>query len=285
MKYQLEKWTSLASHFIGEHFDNCKALLDKDYDGLHPQVRFVSTQLYLSCHFSSESSLILLREGREWDADIISRSVIEGTVKYIYMLQGNDGEKLTRSIEYWERLPNYAAIKRSSRAESFLLDIEESDSLEWQAIRDLVLSDSEIEAYRAGSNTKERKLLEQKWSFSQIIKNYANDSEEGLEYLAHLAHDYGMSSHLIHKDGDGVGMIWERSQREAERLNAVKIAHIAKSISDLCTFSEIRSIYLHKSCNLDYSFVRALKDSYHALFLELQQATESFVEKEYGTET
>ena len=96
MEEYLDKWTALASQFIGDHFDQCKPFLDKDYQGLHPLVRFVSTQLYLSCHFSSQSSLILLREGHEWDADIINRSVIEGVVKYIFMLQGSDEDKKRR---------------------------------------------------------------------------------------------------------------------------------------------------------------------------------------------
>lgn len=113
MNVNFENWANLASHFIGEHFDKCRPLLEADGSHINPFVRFVSTQLYLSCHFSSESSLILVGQGQEWDADIINRTIVEGVVKYIFMLQGTGEDKLNKAIEFWETLPDYSSIKRS----------------------------------------------------------------------------------------------------------------------------------------------------------------------------
>jgi len=281
MEEKLNRWVVLASHYIGEHFDHCKPLLDIDYNGIHPLIRFVSTQLYLSCQFSTESSLLLIKEGQEWDAEIINRSIIEGVVKYIYMLQGSEDEMLTKVTEYWETLPDFSAIKRSDRVTALLNEVPDDISSNWRGLKDLKLSDDEVMSLRDGSNKHERKLLEQKWSFSNIVQTFSKSSDENLSLLVHLAYNFGMSSHLIHKDGDGVAMIWERCTRETNRQKAVKLGHMARTISDLCSFAEMRTVFLFKSCNEKLDFTGKLKESYSVLFYELKEAGENFNKVEY----
>jgi len=283
MDDKLKHWTALASHYIGEHFDHCKPLLDKDYQGMHPLVRFVSTQLYLSCHFSTEGSLILLRQGQEWDSEIINRSIIEGVVKYIFMLQGTEDEVLEKVNEYWEVLPSYSSVKRSDRVSSLLEAVNSDDLHNWKSLEDLKLTESDIDSIRDGTNKQQRKLLEQKWSFSTIIQGFSKSGDKSLEPLVYLAYNFGMSSHLIHKDGDGVAMVWERCTRDSVRQNAVKLSHLARAISDLCTFAEVRSMILHKCCGEKYDFTDNLRESYSSLFSELKIAFEDFNKVEYET--
>ena len=149
-------WVVRASHFIGECFDNCKHLLDKDNGTLEASVRFIATQLYIDCHFSSESSLILIQEGQEWDADIINRTIIEGTVKYIYMISCNDKKQHERANEYSHLLPKFSAIRRHERAKKFLDELENSDGLSWKAIEEQLLTEEQIIEYRSGFNVKEQ---------------------------------------------------------------------------------------------------------------------------------
>lgn len=283
MDDKLKQLTALASHFIGEHFDHCKPLLDQDYQGMHPVVRFVSTQLYLSCQFSTESSLLLLRHGQEWDSEIINRSIIEGVVKYIFMLQGTEDETIEKVKEYWEILPNYSAVKRSDRVSSLLKTVNSDELPNWKSIDDLKLEDSDIASIREGTNKQQRKSLEQKWSFSNIIQGFSKSGDERLMPLVHLAYNFGMSSHLIHKDGDGVSMIWERCTRDIERQESVKLAHIARAISDLCSFAEARTVILHQHCNTEYDFIDKLRDSYSPLFSELKDLLKEFNKVEYET--
>lgn len=283
MEHKFKRWTALASHFIGEHFDQCKPLLDKDYAGMHPKVRFVSTQLYLSCQFSTESSLLLLQQGQEWDSEIINRSIIEGVVKYIFMLQGSDEEVIEKVNEYWEILPSYSSVKRSDRVGSLLNDTDSEIIQNSQSLQDLKLDPSETESIREGTNKQQRKLLEQKWSFSNIIQGFSKSDDKGLAPLVHLAYNFGMSSHLIHKDGDVVAMIWERCIRDSERQEVVKAAHIARAISDLCSFAEVRTWILHKRCNENHDFTKKIRESYSPLFSELKVAYEKFNQVEYET--
>jgi hypothetical protein len=283
MDDKLKRWTALASHFVGEHFDHCKPLLDKDYEGMHPLVRFVSTQLYLSCQFSTESSLLLLQQGQEWDSEILNRSIIEGVVKYIFMLQGNEDEVLEKVNEYWEILPSYSSVKRSDRVSSLLKTVNSDELHNWKSLDDLKLTESDVDTIRDGSNKQQRKLLEQKWSFSNIVQGFSKSGNERLMPLVHLAYNFGMSSHLIHKDGDGVAMIWERCTRDSVRQEVVKLSHIARAISDLCSFAEARTFTLHQRCNEKYDFTHKLRESYAPLFSELKVALEEFNKVEYET--
>lgn len=66
MEQVLRSWAGLASHYIGRCFDHAKAYIDNDYAGLDPLVRFVVAQLYIDCHLSSESVLLLVLNQKEW---------------------------------------------------------------------------------------------------------------------------------------------------------------------------------------------------------------------------
>lgn len=284
MERVLNYWAGLASHFIGECYDISKPYIDKDYDAIDPYIRFVNSQLFIDCHLSSESSLILVGSGKAWDADILNRSVMEGTIKYVYLMLGEPDEVKRKAFEFWELLPNFAAIKRHDRAKSFLEAINNPESSEWLPFKKLILNDDEIDKLRGGTNRKDRKGLEQKWSFSEITRRFSISGIRGLELLVHLAHGYGMSSHLIHKDGDGVGMVWERYGRSQEEQTAVHLGHCARVVSDICSFSKLRLYQLLSFCNQDKTAIEEIDKRYESLFNELKKAGENFIHIEYKEE-
>lgn len=41
-----------------------------------------------------------------------------------------------------------------------------------------------------------------------------------------------MSSHLLHKDADGIGMVWDRYGRDSVRQSAAKLGQSARVVSD-----------------------------------------------------
>ncbi|WP_369920425.1 hypothetical protein AB8E32_19880 [Marinomonas polaris] len=284
MERILSTWAGLSSHFIGECFDTAKPYLDQQFEGMDPYVRFVSAQLFIDCHLSSESSLILVRESKEWDADMINRSVMEGTIKYVFLMSGGASEVREKAFEYWEQLPNFSAIRHHDRALSFLNEVSNPDDPEWIPFKKLLLTQEEIDSLRNGTNKKDRSLLEQKWSFSEITKNFAQSESGGLKLLSHLAHGYGMSSHLIHKDGDGVGMVWERYGRNEIEQSAVKLGHCARIVSDACSFSKLRLFQLLRFCGQETDIIQDIEKRYDLLFDELGKAGKNFAQVEYGQE-
>ena len=283
MEHKFKRWAVLASQFVAEHFDQCEPLLSNDHDEMDNMVSFVSNQLYLSCQTSTESSLMLLQQGQEWDAEIINRTIIDGTVKYLFMFQGTDEEVIKKVKEYWEILPSYSSIKRSDKINSILNVIDSEILHNSQAINDLRKTKHEKETIHKETNQKHRRSLEGKWAFSNIIDDFNKSNDEDLLPLIQLSHSFGMGSHFIHKDGCGVAMMWERSIRNRERQELVKVAHVARLISDLCSLAEIRTMALHKRCNKPYEFSKQIRESYSSLFFEFKVASDKLNQVEYGS--
>ena len=280
-------WAGLASHFIGECFDCARPFIDDTYTGLDPLVRFVSAQLFIDCHLSSESVLLLVQAQKEWDADLISRAVMEGSLKFAYMLHGNSDEMKAKVEEYWNLLPQFFAIKRSERVKRVLEDLDNPDDPEWRPFRDIILNPAEIEQVRQRYPRQQRQMLEERWSFSGICRTFSQTKDAGLRMFVHLAHGYGMSSHLLHKDGDGIGMVWERYKRDPEQQAAVKLGHSARVVSDVCTFAKLRLLSLLRACeqHRPAELISKIEGRYEALlFAELAKASRHFTEVEYGAQ-
>lgn len=277
----LKTWAGLASHFIGECFDCAKPLIDKDYNEIDPYVRFVNAQLYIDCHLTSESALILIREGREWDADLLARSIMEGSLKYVYILLGDQSEISKKVCEYWELLPVFSSVKHSERASHFLSAVPDPENKAWNPLKELILDDDEATRLREEWPRVKRKSIEETWSFSGLLRQFAQSDNKKLRLFAHLAHGYGMSSHLLHKDADGVKMVWERARRSPERQTVVKLAHAARVVSDICTFSELRLFFLLKACNRDSKVIPDIEKTYTMFFQDLKKASDHFIRIEY----
>lgn len=282
MEKILSTWAGLASHYVGELFDEAGPFIDKDSKYLDRYLRFVNTQLFIDCHLSSESVLLLIKSGKEWDADMIIRSVMEGTVKYIYLMTGADEEMKEKAREYWEIMPEIAELKRNERLKAFLAILDDPDSPAWIPYQQLLLPDDVIAQINAKYEKKTRDQLIRKWSFSQITKYFLDSDSERLRHLVHLAHGYGTSSHLIHKDGDGVGMVWERYGRDSTRQTAVKLGHSSRIVSDVCVFAELRLLYLLKASKQTPNIIVTVQKKHTVLFGELQKARDNFIAKEYG---
>ena len=276
-------WASLASHFIGECYDEAKEFLNKNYKGIDPYVRGVQAQLFTDCHLTSESALILVKSGKEWDADILVRAVLEGTIKYAFLMLGTPEEVRKKTHEYWEVLPNYESIRRHEKAKAMLANTETPDSIHLRPFKDLILTDEQIEKLRNGSNRAERTALDRKWSFNEIAVHFHKSGNPELKDFINLAHGYTISSHLLHKDGTGVSMVSERYQRSEENQNALILSHSAKIVSNICSFSILRSARLLKYCGIltsNLSEIRARYDD--LLFKELEKAYKHFHDTEYN---
>ena len=286
MERILQSWAGLASHFIGECFDHAKPYIDNDFAGLEPLVRFVTAQLYIDCHLSSESALILIISQKEWDSDLITRAVLEGSIKLIYMLHGGAEERQQKANEFWNVLPLFSSVRHSDRLQRLLKALKDPEDPQWIPYHDLILSEKEVSDIRSKYSATDRKRLEESWSFSGISRYFASSQDSALNKLAHLAHGYGMSSHLLHKDADGVGMVWERYGRDAEAQTAVKLSHSARVVSDICSFATLRLFSLLRAADQTTEFITDLEQKYRPLlFDELNKASLHFTRIEYGART
>lgn len=286
MERILNSWAALGSHFIGDCFDLLKPKISDDFDGFDKMVRFVIAQLFIDCHLSSESILILIGSKKSWDADIISRSVVEGSLKLMYLLDGTDEAALEKSYEYWNVLPLFSEIRHSEKARILLNMVDDPDGVQWKPIKDLVVSDERVAEIRKKYSKSERKKLEEKWYFSGLCQEFSNSGNEVFRSIPAIAHGYGMSSHLIHKDADGVSVVLDRCQRSPDDAYLIEMAHSARIVSDVCVFSKLRAISILSKIGEDISPIYDLADKYEdALFSQLEKARHMFSKKEYEEAT
>ena len=271
----------MAGDFIYELSLLCLDVFQNEFGKVDDLVHFVVRQIYYSCQITSESALLLLDQGREWDADVLNRSVAEGLVKLVFILKSPVNDQANLAEEFWITMPENAELRRSDRAKEILDAAAGRGKDSWKPIEELVLNDVQVNAILSKSNRAERKRLEQKWSFSEILKFFAASNDEKVRPLALLAYNYGMNSHLVHKDGDGVGMIWERATRDDERREAVVNGHIARGISDICSFALFRAYYVFMAGGRDFEVVKTLEKKYDELFKSLEMDGNEFIIFEY----
>ena len=245
---QLAAWAEEASILICDIFDEAKPLFT---DATFPDRREGLTlwQLQCGCHTSSESTLVLVANLRLWDADVVVRSVTEGSLKFAFLLLGDAAERKTKLHEYEHVLFELSALKRSARVEEILAVMPADEDS--QSLRELVLSPEHAEQIRAAYPREVRRTIEQRWSFGEICAALKRTGTPGLSHLGLMMYNFGMSSHVAHQDIVGVGMAWDRNGRSVERREAVELAHGARMISDVTVMSWIRAHFLYQRCGLN----------------------------------
>lgn len=267
-----------ASHVLREYFTSISKYFDKESD-IPIFERYVLKQIPISCHTTSESILILLANNRLWDNEMLIRSVLEGTLKFLYLTVGSDEEREKKIDEYWNLLPNINKIKRSSRAEEIYKYLPDNiaQKNDMKFIGRVILTEEEIQELREKYPRKYRKELEHRWSYSEIIKELSKQDKH--KAFSGMFHGYGIGSHLIHQDADAINYLIDHNQRIPERRIAKELAHGCRLISDVMTFSVLRlyaykalfketigNIYLESHIILSQDM-----DKYHKSFQEIEE--------------
>ncbi|OMF43535.1 DUF5677 domain-containing protein [Paenibacillus peoriae] len=267
-----------ASHILHDYFVKLSQYFDKDSD-IPVFERYVLKQVPISCHTTSESILILVANNRIWDNEMLIRSVLEGTIKFIYLTVGSNEEREKKIDEYWNVLPIINKIKRSNRAEEIYeyLSNTEVQKNDMKFIGGVLLTEEEIQEIREKYPRKYRKELEHKWSYSEIIKDLSKQDKH--KFFSGMFHGYGIGSHLIHQDADAINYLIDHNQRIPERRIAKELAHGCRQISDIMTFSILRlyaykvlfkesvdDIYLESHIILDQDM-----EKYHKSFQEIEE--------------
>lgn len=224
---------------------------------------------------TSESIIFLLVERKEWDAIILLRSVMEGTAKYFYILQGNKNETLDKAYEFWCVLPEIANIKHSDRVKDLYTKLAIPQK---SPFADFVLDEQEHKNLLNKYSKADRKKIEHRWAFSEILKSFENTD---LESFKALFFEYGMCSHLAHMDAVGIGMIRESFAASPSNRDIIQLAHTAKIIYAICFLGKIRTQILLTKLNQSLEPLLQLEQKYSELYKELLEAEKIFCETEY----
>lgn len=179
---------------VGQHIIKTDKYLKRLISNLAPLYRQehgdyqdVTVPLFTTLHSTSESILILLLNHSIFDADVLLRTVMEGTIKYCYLMTGTDEEKKEKYIEYKINLTDMDRIfdhKKSSEAVDILKEFSSNSTKPFECD---ILSDSELMEIMSNYPKRFQNDLKQKWSYQSLLRSLAQVNPEYKAQLGTLA--------------------------------------------------------------------------------------------------
>ena len=196
--------------------------------------RVDNTLKRLFAYLSDRSQAVsyLVSSNFVWDAEIVLRSFYEANAKIWYICLNEPAQRETLVEEFWGPYASMHNHKRARRAAP-AVDLSIRHNRTADAVIFSTLADRTI--FNTGEGNKnDRKALEQKWSFTEIIRFISNNSPKDFDLrdAPGLLHMYGQQSHLIHADESALDLMLDRRLRAPEELEVLACAHACRIISD-----------------------------------------------------
>lgn len=246
----------------------------------YPEQSFSIGALFTACLRTSGSALILVENGRVWDADILMRSTMEGSIKSIFLLSNKDLFD-ERYKEFSDTLFDIEGIKQHAKAEALLKVIKDSDSDQWRPIREMLLPESMRDEISKKYPRSTRRAIETKWGFTGLIEQLSKEDIPAANLFVMLLHGYSMASHHLHADYTGVCSALERDYRDEKKMHFVYTAHAARIVSDAFWLSYARVHAAYKFFNISVEPLQKLIRDYEDFNNELSQSVDEWGRVEY----
>lgn len=188
----------------------------------------------------SQTISYLVSSNYVWDAEIVMRSFYESHAKIWLICQTPSHKRQELVEEFWGQYAEMHAHRRAHRAKPGANLFRQNSSPDNAAVYEALANDK-LFAFHEGTK-KERRTLEQKWSFSEILEQLEQNSENSfpLYGATALKHMYGQQSHLIHADESALDLMLDRQLRPVDDLELLTCSHVCRIFSDqvsLWTFS------------------------------------------------
>jgi hypothetical protein len=232
---------------------------------------------------TSESALLLCAYGQLWDAEMLVRSVLEGTLKFSYLLQSPDAFAV-RHHEYTQDLFEIGLLKDHQRAASLLAATSIPDAPDWQPIRDRLLPDAERERISQSLPSAVRRELERRWGFTGLVGELERSDDPLFAGVGGTAFAYAMASHIQHVDSIGSSIPLERDLREANRRESLQLAHHGRLVSDPLRFMFLRLAVGYRFIGADVSPLQEVKAAIDRQAEQFQQTYQEWINVEYPQE-
>ncbi|MET0532879.1 MAG: hypothetical protein ABW171_01530, partial [Steroidobacter sp.] len=229
---------------------------------------------------STESTLLLTAYGQLWDAEVTSRLVSEGTLRFCYLLQSRESFK-QRHQEYAHDLFQILLLKDHRKATELLRVLPDPESDRWRPLREMLLSEEKVAQMSAGINPGEKRALETKWGFTGLIAELSRSGDPIFSGFTGLLYGYSLASHIQHADSIGIAIRLERDLREPERRDALHAAHQARLISDVLASMKMRLFVGYRFIDGDRQALDAASRRINDLLKELGSVYQDWMDCEY----
>jgi hypothetical protein len=221
--------------------------------------------------------VVLIQNGYLWDAEMLIRPVFEATLKILFISYADPIERTRRIQEYWDSLPEINRLKQSERARIALERVFEGTSAD-NIFRVLILDVEEEARLRSEWPRQQRRTLEQKWSFNEMIRDVEAFMGKigGASVARALTHSYGISSHLIHADQTGVSLPFDRESRNTVEREKLTRAHAARLVSDRLSLVAAVALAIAFATRQDRAPILKALDSAESFWAELEKHLNDF---------
>ena len=251
------------------------------YGGFTKEDRQVLICLSTASARTSGSVLVLLEFGKTWDAEILSRTVFEGTLKFCHLLSDRDQFR-ARLTEYEQILTDINSLADHEKVERLIAVFPGKDKTALEPLKKLVLPEKQRETIRHQYPKQDRRRLQTTWGFTGLIEQMVRSGDGMGALAAGLLHGFAMASHVANADYIGVGMVVEREYRESERREAVHYAHAARVISDQLWYCALRLIVGYRFIGEPIEPISKLMSDGSELEQRLSEAQRDWYRVEYG---
>lgn len=238
------------------------------------------TELFTQLYSTAESILILTSYGVIWESDILLRTLFEGTMKYIFMMQEHLEEKSDLIEEYYIIVPEMQKIQDHAKAAE-AIKIFKENGIDKHSFQVSLLENEELVKLKEAYSKNRIRELNQKWSYKNILRNLI-EKDNKYDILATTLYTYSLSSHLIHYDGECL------KQRAGALINNVvnndemlDTAHLLRIISNVVSLGTLRVSEYIKVYNLDVEqYDKKFEDNF--IFLnEIEEINNKIINGKY----
>lgn len=200
----------------------------------------ITVQLFSSLHSTSESILILLLNRSICDADVLLRTVMEGTIKYCYLMVGTSEERHEKYTEYKQKLTDIDMIGDHQKALEAIAVLKEFSSNSTIPFELMLLSDDKLDQLKSLYPAKLRNEIKQRWSYQSLLRSLAKTNSEYEAQLGTLS-TYSQTSHLCHYDWTGLSV--RQSQIMHSETESGELSDIAHALRIM---DNVLSMYLFR---------------------------------------
>lgn len=280
----LLEWVDFCNTAIDDYLDLTSPML-LEAPQIAPETQWVLKHLAISCNLTSISALTLIGNLQLWSSEILLRAVFEGTFKYAFLCMGDELDRQSKTDEYLNQLPEIAKIKEQQRLRDLFASVDNPTGDEWTILRKVLIDDGELANLKAKYPREIKQRLEQKWSFIEIARKLASP-DVGVPQLDPInklmVYSYGIGSHLIHQDGDGIKLIWDRNRKAPDNRESDEMAHASRQLNDLLIMANFRTIMTFKLHRQEIKPVMDLFESHLSFLNQMTQVRQTW-EKTYAS--
>lgn len=232
----VEKKISRVRESAWKCIENCKTVTEQTFQPLPAPNSCAGTIGRLTTHLDETTRGVdaLLNRELIHNSQILFRSCLEASYKLLFIaLQKEDDREVFANelTTILAEIQNRRIMSRAETAEQVATGF--SDPASARVFRHLA-SESEINA--SSLSRTERREIEQRWAFtslhSWLVKRF--DELGNPVPIETLILDYGMSSHLLHADGIGLGIQLDQATREPKEAELKILAESCKLYTNIC---------------------------------------------------